>query len=476
MTGYPLVSRDASATAVTPYVPLHFVHPGLSFAQIFSIVRAYLKISLLMLLVGLALTAAVMSWWPRTYTAQASLMVSYEVNDPSAGKDLPTGQVGSYIATQVELMQTPEVLLAVVDRLGLTGDADYASGWRDGRGTLREWVAAKIAKSLSVFQSERGSQLIYVTYAADEPNHAAKVANAVVAVYKEQDQMRSAGPPGERATRYAQQLDGLKAKVDQAQGALTSFQQRYGLIDAPGRANVDVMLLGTLEERLLAAQNARRVAEANASQDQTASDEVLASTQAQALRLDLTAQEMRLEQANRVFMPQHPDVIEAKMRVDGARRALAATVRSYASNSSAGLNAALRLERGLEKAVDAQRAKILTRGGQQDEAAKFQLGLDSAQAVYKRALDGYDQIAFASTARSSNVSVVSNATAPVRASKPRVLVGLLLGTLASGLLAFGIPLGYELIHRRVRCRDDLERHHGIPVLAEFGRLPMRATA
>jgi hypothetical protein len=28
----------------------------------------------------------------------------------------------------------------------------------------------------------------------------------------------------------------------------------------------------------------------------------------------------------------------------------------------------------------------------------------------------------------------------------------------------------------VRCRDDLERHHGIPVLAEFGALPMRTTA
>jgi hypothetical protein len=44
------------------------------------------------------------------------------------------------------------------------------------------------------------------------------------------------------------------------------------------------------------------------------------------------------------------------------------------------------------------------------------------------------------------------------------------------VLGLGIPLGYELFNRRVRCRDDLERHHGIPVLAEFGALPMRTTA
>ena len=44
------------------------------------------------------------------------------------------------------------------------------------------------------------------------------------------------------------------------------------------------------------------------------------------------------------------------------------------------------------------------------------------------------------------------------------------------MLGLGIPLGYELLNRRVRCRDDLERHHGIPVLVEFGRLRMRSTA
>jgi hypothetical protein len=40
--------------------------------------------------------------------------------------------------------------------------------------------------------------------------------------------------------------------------------------------------------------------------------------------------------------------------------------------------------------------------------------------------------------------------------------------MAAGILGLGIPLGFELFHRRVRCRDDLERHHGIPVLVEFG--------
>jgi len=49
----------------------------------------------------------------------------------------------------------------------------------------------------------------------------------------------------------------------------------------------------------------------------------------------------------------------------------------------------------------------------------------------------------------------------------------ILGCMAALVLGLGVPLGLELIHRRIRCRDDLERHHGIPVLVEFGRLPAR---
>ena len=93
-----------------------------------------------------------MTLWPRTYTAMVTLMVNYEVNDPLNGKELPVGQVGSYIATQVELMQTPEVLLAVVDRLRLTENKDYARGYRGDSGTLREWVAKKLSKNLAIYQ------------------------------------------------------------------------------------------------------------------------------------------------------------------------------------------------------------------------------------------------------------------------------------------------------------------------------------
>jgi polysaccharide biosynthesis transport protein len=476
MSDLPLVSRQTSVSAVTPVIPLNFVYPGLSLAQILAIVWAHRKLSIVIVLVVLSVTALLIAVWPRTYTAMVTLMVNYEVNDPLNGKELPVGQVGSYIATQVELMQTPEVLLAVVDRLNLTQNRNYAAGYRGDSGTLREWVATKLSKTLTIYQGQLGSQLIYVTYSANNPAEAAQLANTVAEVYKEQDYMRSTGPPGERAKRYAQQLTELKSKVAQAQQQVTAFHQHNGLVDEGNKTNVDAVFLATLEGRWLEAQTARRAAEARASGDQSVNDQVLSSTQVQSLKTQLAAQEWRLAQLSTTYGPQHPNVLESQSQLKAIRRSLASAVQSYSANASAGLGMARRLEQNLQREVAEQRATVLARGQLHDEGAKYLLELESAQAVYKRALEGYDQIMFASGGHYTNVSFVSRAAPPPKATKPKVFTGLILGVLAAGILGLGIPLAYELFNRRVRCRDDLERHHGIPVLAEFGRLPLRSTA
>jgi len=475
MNEFPLITRDAPVSLVTPVIPLNFVYPGLSLAQILSIIRAHRRLTTLIVLAVMSLTALALALWPRTYTAMVTLMVNYEVNDPLNGKELPVGQVGSYIATQVELMQTPEVLLEVVDRLKLTQKRDYAGGYSGSSGTLREWAAKEVSKNLSIYQGQMGSQLIYLAYSARDATEAAQIANAIAEVYKEQDHSRSTGPPGERTKRYALQLGELKAKVDQAQKDVTAFHQRNALIDEGNKTNVDLALLETLEERLLEAQNARRAAEARASGDQSVNDQVLSSNLVQNLKTQLATLEARLAQLTALYTPRYPDILDLQSQVQDARRSLASAVRSYTANASATLSVAQRLEQSLQRAVAEQRAKVLARGELHDEGAKYLLELESSQAVYKRALEGYDQVMFASGGHYTNVSFISRATPPVKPSKPKILTGLILCCMAAFVLGLGLPLGYELFNRRVRCRDDLERHHGIPVLVEFGRLRMRST-
>ncbi len=467
-------ASSASLPIAYSALPDVYSQSGLSPLQIWTIVWAYRKLSLFIALLIVGLGAAVVAMLPRTYQATATLMVNYEVNDPLNGKEFPIGLLSSYMATQTELLRNPTVLLTVVDRLRLTENAEYTKGYNGDSSGLREYVLEALDKNLAIYQGQFGSQLIYVTYGARSPAEAALVANTVAEVFKEQDFVRSTDPASVRAERYTNQLEQLKVKADRAQVEYTAFHQRNGLIDAGDEgANVELALLSDLEQQLLETQRVRRSAEAVISGDQTVGDQVMSSQLIQTMKSQLAVQESRLAELRTTLGPRHPQVVELISQLDTSRRMLANEVRSYSRNAATGLSAAQQLEEALQAAVATQRAKVLSSSALHDQAAKYRLELVAAQAVYKRALDGYDEVMFASMGNYTNVSSVSVATPPVKASKPRVLVYMLLVAMAGGFFGLFLPLAYELLNRRVRCRDDIERDSGVPVLAEFGAMPMK---
>ena len=82
---------------------------------------------------------------------------------------------------------------------------------------------------------------------------------------------------------------------------------------------------------------------------------------------------------------------------------------------------------------------------------------------------------FASDGRFSKISLVSHAVPPQTSSKPKKVKLLLLAAMAGIFAGLALPVGYELlINRRIRCRDDFERHFGIPVLIELDAIPAAA--
>lgn len=454
----------------TPLMPGEFVSPGLSLMQLAAILWAYRKLSLLIAASVIAAVGLVCVLWPRTYEATAALMVNFEVNDPMSSREFPVGLLSSYLSTQVELARGSDVLLPVIDRLDLVNDRNYAAGYSGEPDGLRNWVEVKLRRSLSIEPGLYGSQLIYVRYSASRPTEAALVANTVAAVYAEQQRLRLRGPATERAKRYTIYLAGLQDKVAAAQQQVARYRKDSSLIDSDARNNVDLQLLSTLEQRLLEAQNARRVAAARASGDQAVGTEVLGSTMVQSLKAQSAMQQSKIAELRATLGPNHPQILELQSQIGATQRALGSELKAYAGNASAELASARQLEDSLKSAVEEQRASVINVRQLQGDGAKFQLELDSAQSVYKRALDGYDEIMFAATGGYTNVSFASRATPPARASKPKIKAAMLMACVAGGLLGLGLPLVWELLHRRVRCRDDVERNLGIPVLVELGPL------
>jgi uncharacterized protein involved in exopolysaccharide biosynthesis len=440
--------------------------PGFSLTQMALILQAHVKMSAIIILAGIALVSVGLKLLPKSYTATATMIVSYQVSQ--GGAEIPTYLVSTYMATQIELMRSSEVLLPVVDQLALYADPEFTRGFRGGDdAALRSYAEERLDKTLTIEQG-KGSQLLYVSANSENPVKAAKIANAVADMYSKREKQRLKVPADERAREYSQQLAELQSKVTAAQQKVTELRQKTGISpmtneNAPPGTDNDSQVLASLEQQLLVAQNLRRAAE-------TATNIGPVGTSAsgegsgfiRALAADITAKELQLSELRATYGARHPKVIELQSNIDKARQQLHEDQQNY-------LNDTRQMEAKLQQAVDAQREKLLAVRKVQDEGAKLRLELESTQSVYKRALDGYDQIMFASAGDPTNVSFVSRAAIPVEASTPNKPKMLLIGTLFAIFLGLVLPGLYELLFdRRLHCRDDFERHLAVPVLAEFG--------
>lgn len=446
-------------------IPEPVSHQGMSVAQFSAILLAYWKQIAVITLVVTMVGAVAIKLLPTTYTATATLIVNSDVTDPLAGRDFPVEMVANYVSTQIELMTSPIVLQPVVHQLNLMEDKDFTAGFRGSADALREFVQRNLAMAIQV-QRGIGGELLYVSASAKSAAKAADLANAVADVYIDQDRRRLNEPAGERAQRYTEELAELRQKVSVAQDNVTAFRKQNGIGDiSPGSAGAEEQALDTLHQRLLETQNLRRSLEAKLSGQQSSVDKSVSSTL-------LDQQLSQLAQLRATYGPQHPKVRELIAQIALTRQSLANENHALTDSTEADLAGTRDLERKYLQAVAEQEAKVLKLRQAQDEGGKLDLELESAKSVYKQALDGFDQIMFQAVANHTNVSVVSRAVPPLRASKPNKRK-LLMIVFAAGLgLGVGLPMGYELMFaRRLRCRDDLERDFGIAVLARLDAVP-----
>ena len=472
MNKYSRISHSTAVTVAVPEpnlaaIPEQLEPQAMSVSQFAAILRAYWKQAAVITVAIAFVGAAAIKWLPKTYTATTTLIVNSDVKDPLAGRDFPVELINNYVATQIELMTSPIVLLPVVNKLDLVNDKNFSAGFSGSEDALREFVQKNLATAIQI-ERGIGGQLLYVSASAKSAAKAADIANTVADVYIEQDRRRLNDPAGERAQRYTEELAELREKATIAQDKVTAFRKENGIGDMNSSAEgTESHALDVLHQQLLDTQNLRRSLEAKQT-GQPTPDESLGSTV-------LDSQLAQLAQLSATYGPQHPKVRELNAQIAITRQSLANQNRLANVGADTELIRTRELERKYRQAVADQEARVLKLRAAQDEGSKLVLELESAKSVYKQALDGFDQIMFQAAASHTNVSIVNRAVAPLRASKPNKQKLLLVVLAIAIALGIGAPLAYGLfVARRLRCRDDVERDFGIAVLAQLESVPYLA--
>lgn len=450
--------------------------------QFLLILAARKKIILSTLLVTVLLTLGWSLLQPKTYKATASVLLNYKGVDPLTGLTMPGQLLPGYMATQMDIINSKNVALRVVDQLKLASNPTVVQQFNEaneGRGNVRDWLADLLQKKLEVVPS-RESSVVEISFKGADPAFAAVVANAFADEYQKLSVQLKTEPSKKASAYFNEQTKQLRDNLEAAQARLSKYQQEKGIVSLDNnRVDVELSRLNDLSAQLVAAQAAAMEANSRsriASGAAGASPDVASNGMVQSLRVGLSQAEAKLADTSSRYGRNHPTYQAARAEVDKLRAELNAATSTI--SQSVGNNAAVLRQREseLREAVAAQKTKVLELNRARDELGVLLKELDSAQRAYDSASQRFSQTRIEAHSEQSDISVLNPAVAPLAPSGPRVLLNTLISILLGTILGVGIALLLELLNRPIRSASDMKDMLGIPVLGTIEWKPPRGRA
>lgn len=442
----------------------------MNFTQFLLILNARKWIILGVLLVTVATTAAVSLWLPKEYTATATLIVDSKSKDAITGQMLPSSMFPGYMATQIDIINSQNVAGRVVRDLKLGENPATREQFQEaneGEGTIEQWLGNVLLQKLDV-EPSRESSIISIGFTGSDPRFAAIVANAFAKSYIETNLDLRVAPAKQTAAWFDQQIAQLRANLEEAQQKLNTYQREKGLVESEERLDVETRRMADLAAQMVAAQSAALDA-GSRTRDSSNLPEVINNPVVQGLKAQVAQGEGRLaELANRVGA-NHPDFIRLQAEVDSYKAKLANELNTATRGVGATAGAARQRFNELSAAFENQKARVLELKQQREEATLLARDLENAQRIYDSALQRYGQSRMEAQSTQTDIAVLNPAVPPVKHSKPRVILNVLVAFFLGGLVGVGVGFIVELLDRRVRSGRDIVAWLEIPVLAEVSR-------
>jgi polysaccharide biosynthesis transport protein len=435
--------------------------------QFLLILRARWKMAVLAFAITVATTVVVSLLLPKQYTASAAVVVDVRSPDPVSGLMLQGMMAPGYMATQVDIINSDRVAQVVVKGLGMENSTAIQEQWRqatEGKGQLRDWLANLLQKNLDVKPS-RESNVISINYTGADPQFAAAVANAFAQAYIDVNLDLRVAPARQYATFFEDQTKTAREKLEQAQQALSNYQQKNGITSTDERLDFETAKLNETSSQLTSIQGQTTDSQSKRSSGKADTlAEVMQSPLVNGLKADIARLEAKLNESKGNLGANHPQTLRSESELASLRAQLDTETRKIITSIETTYQVSKQREAQLQSALAAQKARVLVLNKQRDELNVLRRDIESAQRAFEIVSQRASQTNIESQTNQTNIAVLNPAIAPPDPSKPRVFLNILVSVFLGGLLAIGLALVLELANRRIRSTEDLVEALELPVL------------
>ena len=436
--------------------------------QFLLILRARAKLVLYTLIATVAVVLVVSLVMPKRYTASAAVVVDVKSPDPIGGLILPGMISPSYMATQVDIITSDRVAQRVVKLLRLDENPAFKEQWQDatdGKGNITVWLADLLHGKLDVKPSHE-SNVINIAYSGADPAFTAAVANAFAQAYIDANLEIKVEPARQSAGWFEEQTKFLRDKLETAQSALSSYQQKTGIVATDERIDYETTKLNELSTQLTVIQG--ETSDSHSKSTSAGADtlaEVIQNPLITTLKTDIARLEAKLQESNVNLGKNHPQTQRSESELASLKSRLASETQKINSSFDTSYKVGKLKEKDLVDAMAAQKARILALNKQRDDISVLKRDVEVAQRDFEGVSQRSAQTRLESRSIQTNVVMLNPAFEPTRYSQPRILLNMLVSVFLGLMLGVGAALMLELSNRRVRSASDLAEAIGLPVLS-----------
>ncbi len=446
----------------------------MTFGQFISILRARWWVVALVLVLVVGGTVAVSLLLPKQYTATATVLVDAKP-DPVSAMLYAGGASPTFVATQVDVIQSERVALRVVRNLKLAESPEVRQQWQEatrGEGNLEQWLADSFQSRLDVKPS-RESSVINVSYKAPDPRFAAGLANAFVQAYMDTTLELRVDPAKQFGAFFDLRAKEAREALERAQSKLSAFQREKGIIATDERLDVENARLNELSSQVVISQAIVADSSSRQTQAQGGSNdkmqEVLNNPLISGLKADLSRSEGRLQELNNRLGENHPQVQEARANIEEVRKRIEIEIKRVSGGVGVSANINRARESQLRGELELQRAKVLRMKAVRDEGQVLVREVDNQQRNYDTVLTRLTQSNLESQTKQTSVSVLNQAAVPLTASSPKMVLNAVIAAIVGTILAVTAAFMLEVFDSRIRAPEDASMVLGVPLIGVISK-------
>lgn len=439
------------------------------------------------------LTVMVVFTLKPVYRATATLMIeSQQANVVSIEEVYGLDRSNSeYYLTQFEIIKSRKLAENVVKKLNLQAHPEFnqepafisSFNWREmlpfelPGGAVNESVDEEAAKQSQfnefidgflgrlTVSPVRKTQLVKITFEANDPKLAAEVANAIGNAYIEGNLDAKLEVTLQASGWLSERLGGLLAEKKAAEAKYQAFIDAEDVAGEEGGAAIANKQLELISSKLIDAQKERLRLQSlndqiNAVKNSFSGLElipgVLQDRTVQEFKRSLLEVQLKKSELAKRYGLKHPKMVAVQSELDRAYSALNSQILSVINGIRSDYRTAVASEKSLKAALESNRSSVKELQRLEFQRKELKQEVDAKTAIYETFVQRFNETNATGDLNTANARIVDPAIVPVFPAKPKkklIVVAAFVASLMAGVV-FAFLL--EALNNTLQTAEDVE--------------------